>query len=144
VFYTDPVAANWVDENQSVSELVDDMKGGKVQLLVILGGNPVYDTPAELGFGLIMKEKVPLRIHHGLYQDETAQFCQWHINAAHYLEAWGDTRAYDGTTSIIQPRLLAAATGEAGGGDAGHTGEGQDGCASTGGRFRRLLASGGA
>jgi len=112
VFYTDPVAANWVDENQSVTELVDDMKGGKVQLLVILGGNPVYDTPAELGFGLIMKEKVPLRIHHGLYQDETAQFCQWHINAAHYLEAWGDTRAYDGTTSIIQPLIAPLYNGK--------------------------------
>ncbi|HET7748751.1 MAG TPA: TAT-variant-translocated molybdopterin oxidoreductase [Terriglobales bacterium] len=112
VFYTDPVAANWVDENQSVSELVDDMKAGKVQLLVILGGNPVYDTPAELGFGLIMKEKVPLRIHHGLYQDETAQFCQWHINAAHYLEAWGDTRAYDGTTSIIQPLIAPLYNGK--------------------------------
>jgi molybdopterin-containing oxidoreductase family iron-sulfur binding subunit len=112
VFYTDPVAANWVDENQSVTELVDDMKAGKVQLLVILGGNPVYDTPAELGFGLVMKEKVPLRIHHGLYQDETAQFCQWHINAAHYLEAWGDTRAYDGTTSIIQPLIAPLYNGK--------------------------------
>ncbi|HJT01938.1 MAG TPA: TAT-variant-translocated molybdopterin oxidoreductase [Terriglobales bacterium] len=112
VFYTDPVAANWVDENQSVTELVDDIKGGKVQLLVILGGNPVYDTPAELGFGLTMKEKVPLRIHHGLYQDETAQFCQWHINAAHYLEAWGDTRAYDGTTSIIQPLIAPLYNGK--------------------------------
>jgi molybdopterin-containing oxidoreductase family iron-sulfur binding subunit len=112
VFYSDPVAANWVDENQSVTELVDDIKGGKVQLLVILGGNPVYDTPAELGFGLTMKEKVPLRIHHGLYQDETAQFCQWHINAAHYLEAWGDTRAYDGTTSIIQPLIAPLYNGK--------------------------------
>jgi molybdopterin-containing oxidoreductase family iron-sulfur binding subunit len=112
VFYTDPVAANWVDENQSLTELVEDMKAGKVQLLVILGGNPVYDTPAELGFGLVMKEKVPLRIHHGLYQDETAQFCQWHINAAHYLEAWGDTRAYDGTTSIIQPLIAPLYNGK--------------------------------
>ncbi|HYL96448.1 MAG TPA: 4Fe-4S dicluster domain-containing protein, partial [Terriglobales bacterium] len=112
VFYTDPVAANWVDESQSVTELVEDMKGGRVQLLVILGGNPVYDTPAELGFGLVMKEKVPLRIHHGLYQDETAQFCQWHINAAHYLEAWGDTRAYDGTTSIIQPLIAPLYNGK--------------------------------
>ena len=112
VFYTDPVTANWVDESQSVSELVDDMKAGKVQLLVILGGNPVYDTPAELGFGLVMKEKVPLRIHHGLYQDETAQFCQWHINAAHYLEAWGDTRAYDGMASVIQPLIAPLYNGK--------------------------------
>jgi MoCo/4Fe-4S cofactor protein with predicted Tat translocation signal len=112
VFYTDAVAANPVDQNQSVSELVADMKAGQVQVLVILGGNPVYDTPAELGFGLIMKEKVPLRVHQGLYQDETARFCQWHINAAHYLEAWGDTRAYDGTASIIQPLIAPLYNGK--------------------------------
>ncbi|HEU5337156.1 MAG TPA: TAT-variant-translocated molybdopterin oxidoreductase [Terriglobales bacterium] len=112
VFYTQPVAANPVDQNQSINELVSDMQAGKVELLVIMGGNPVYDTPSELGFGLIMKEKVPLRVHHGLYQDETAAFCQWHINAAHYLEAWGDTRAYDGTVSIIQPLIAPLYNGK--------------------------------
>ena len=112
VFYTQTVAANPVDQSQSLNELVSDMQGGKVELLVILGGNPVYDTPSELGFGLIMKEKVPLRVHHGLYQDETAQLCQWHINAAHYLEAWGDTRAYDGTASIMQPLIAPLYNGK--------------------------------
>src|SRR5512146_96874 len=112
VFYSQAAAANPVDQNQSLDELVEDMKAGKVELLVILGGNPVYDTPSELGFGLIMKEKVPLRVHHGLYQDETAEFCQWHINAAHYLEAWGDTRANDGTVSIMQPLIAPLYNGK--------------------------------
>ena len=112
VFYSQAAAANPVDQNQSLNELVDDMKAGKVELLVILGGNPVYDTPSELGFGLIMKQKVPLRVHHGLYQDETAEFCQWHINGAHYLEAWGDTRANDGTVSITQPLIAPLYNGK--------------------------------
>jgi len=49
--------------------------------------------------------KVPLRVHHGLYQNETAELCQWHVNQAHELEAWGDARAFDGTVSILQPLI---------------------------------------
>ena len=48
---------------------------------------------------------IPLRVHLGLYQDETSQYCHWHINEAHYLESWGDARAYDGTVSIVQPLI---------------------------------------
>ena len=44
-------------------------------------------------------------MHLGLYQDETAELCQWHVNEAHYLESWGDGRAYDGTVSIVQPLI---------------------------------------
>src|SRR5262249_48696168 len=49
--------------------------------------------------------RVPLRIRLGLYDDETSALCHWHIPEAHYLEAWGDTRAFDGTTSIVQPLI---------------------------------------
>ena len=105
VFYTESVISNWVDENQSLRELIDDMQASKLDLLVILGGNPVYNTPADLNFAEVMKTRVPLRVHLGLYQDETAELCQWHINEAHYLEAWSDTRAYDGTVSIVQPLI---------------------------------------
>jgi len=113
VFYTDPVDANPVNQTESIKELVADMNAGKVGLLVILGGNPVYDAPADLQFGEVLKSgKVPLRIHHGLYQNETAELCQWHINAAHELESWGDARAYDGTVSIIQPLIAPLYNGK--------------------------------
>ncbi len=63
-------------------ELVADMRAGKVDLLVILGGNPVYDAPADLGFADALKNaNIPLRVHLGLYQNETAQLCHWHVNA---------------------------------------------------------------
>jgi molybdopterin-containing oxidoreductase family iron-sulfur binding subunit len=89
---------------ESLKDLVADMRAGKVDLLVILGGNPAYDAPADFGFADALKNtKIPLRVHLGLYQNETAELCQWHVNEAHYLEAWGDTRAYDGTASIVQP-----------------------------------------
>jgi molybdopterin-containing oxidoreductase family iron-sulfur binding subunit len=50
--------------------------------------------------------------------------CHWHVPAAHYLESWSDSRAFDGTASIVQPliaplyggrsvhELLAALLGE--------------------------------
>ncbi len=106
VFYTDPVDANPVNQTESLKDLVADMRGGKVDLLVILGGNPAYDAPADFGFAdALMNTNIPLRIHFGLYQNETAELCQWHVNEAHYLESWSDTRAYDGTVSIVQPLI---------------------------------------
>ena len=82
------------------------MKAGKVEMLVILGGNPVYDAPADFEFKDALKNSnTPLRIHLGLHNDETSEFCHWNVNEAHYLEAWGDTRAYDGTVSIVQPLI---------------------------------------
>ncbi len=41
----------------------------------------------------------------GLYHDETAELCHWHMPEAHYLESWGDVRAFDGTVSLIQPLI---------------------------------------
>jgi MoCo/4Fe-4S cofactor protein with predicted Tat translocation signal len=110
VIYTEPVEANPVDGIASLRELVSDMASGQVDLLLILGGNPVYDAPADLNFAEAML-KVPLRIHLSLYKDETSELCQWNIPEAHYLESWSDTRAYDGTVSIIQPLIAPLYSG---------------------------------
>jgi MoCo/4Fe-4S cofactor protein with predicted Tat translocation signal len=113
VFYSDPVDANPVNQTDSIKELVADMNGGKVDLLIILGGNPAYDAPADLNFADALKSnKVPLRVHYGLYQNETAELCQWHVPATHELESWGDARAYDGTVSIIQPLIAPLYNGK--------------------------------
>ena len=106
VFYSDPVLTYTGSHNDSLKELIADMQTGKVDMLVVLGGNPVYDAPADFGFKDALKNSnVPLRVHLGLHNDETAELCHWHLNEAHYLEAWGDTRAYDGTVSIVQPLI---------------------------------------
>src|SRR3984957_12027721 len=113
VFYSDPVDANPINQTDSVKDLVTDMHGGKVDLLIILGGNPAYDAPADLNFADVMTSgKVPMRVHLGLYQNETAELCQWHVNATHELESWGDARAYDGTESIIQPLMAPLYNGK--------------------------------
>jgi molybdopterin-containing oxidoreductase family iron-sulfur binding subunit len=80
------------------------MGQGKVDLLVILGGNPVFTAPADLRFADALA-KVGLRVHSGLYDDETSVQCHWHVPEAHYLESWSDARAFDGTTSLVQPLI---------------------------------------
>src|SRR5450755_2405961 len=113
VFYTDPVDANPVTQTESIKDLVADMRAGKVDLLVILGGNPVYDAPADLNFAdALTNSKIPLRVHYGLYQNETAELCQWHVNQTHELESWGDARAYDATVSIMQPLIAPLYNGK--------------------------------
>jgi MoCo/4Fe-4S cofactor protein with predicted Tat translocation signal len=105
VVHTDPLDPNSADDIESLHELVQDMDAGKVEMLVIVGGNPVYNAPVDFGFAQRMS-KVKLRIHMGLYGDETSELCQWHIPEAHFLESWSDARAYDGTVTVMQPLIL--------------------------------------
>ncbi len=104
VVYAAPVEYDQVDQTQSLTELARDMDAGQVDLLVIAGGNPVYDAPADLKFAERMS-KVKTRVHLSLFHDETSELCHWHIPESHYLETWSDTRAYDGTVTIIQPLI---------------------------------------
>jgi MoCo/4Fe-4S cofactor protein with predicted Tat translocation signal len=105
VFYTDPVEANSVDQTQSLRELVNDIDAGQVETLIIIGGNPAYNTPVDLRLDLNRLNKVKLRAHLNLYNNETSDICHWHIPATHYLESWGDARSYDGTVTIVQPLI---------------------------------------
>ena len=94
------------DQIASLRELVRDMNTGVVDTLIILGGNPVYDAPVDLEFAKVLaSDKVKLRVHLGLYADETAQLCHWHIPEAHCLESWSDILAFNGTASIQQPLI---------------------------------------
>ena len=104
VDYIVPVEIAPVNQLASLRELVTDMADGKVQMLIILGGNPVYNAPGDLDF-LDALKKVPLRAHLSPYVDETSEYCQWHVPELHYLETWGDARAFDGTVSLIQPLI---------------------------------------
>ncbi|MBP1648090.1 MAG: molybdopterin oxidoreductase, iron-sulfur binding subunit, partial [Bacteroidetes bacterium] len=104
VIHTDPVEARPENQLASLSALVSDMNAGKVDLLLMVGGNPVYDAPADQDFTKAMNN-VPLRVHLGLYDDETASQSHWHIPQAHPLETWSDARAFDGTVTIMQPLI---------------------------------------
>ena len=104
VTYIESIEVQPVSQMASLRDLANDLNADRVELLLVLGGNPVYDAPADLNFGAaLMKAKT--RVHSALYNDETAELCHWHVPAAHFLESWGDARAYDGTASILQPLI---------------------------------------
>jgi molybdopterin-containing oxidoreductase family iron-sulfur binding subunit len=104
IVFTDPVEAAPVEQAQSLQDLVRDMIAGQVDILIVLGGNPVFTAPADLNLRDAMA-KVPLRVHLSQHVDETSELCHWQIPEAHFLEAWSDARAYDGTASIVQPLI---------------------------------------
>lgn len=102
--HTEPIEANPANQGDSLRELVRDMEANAVQVLIMIGGNPVYTAPADLNFGSLLV-KSNFSAHLSLYDDETSALCRWHIPEAHYLESWSDVRAFDGTASIIQPLI---------------------------------------
>ena len=102
VYYPDPQPKR--PSHAAIETLVKRMESGGVSSLLILGGNPAYDAPANLKFAEAL-EKVPTSIHLALHEDETSQLCTWHLSRTHYLESWGDARTFDGTVSVVQPLI---------------------------------------
>jgi molybdopterin-containing oxidoreductase family iron-sulfur binding subunit len=111
VVYTDTVDAKPQIQTAALKELVGDMNAGKVDLLIILDSNPVYEAPADFEFAKAM-DKVQLRVQYGLYKDETYDHVHWHVNGTHYLEHWGDSRAFDGTVTLTQPLVAPLYNGK--------------------------------
>jgi molybdopterin-containing oxidoreductase family iron-sulfur binding subunit len=81
------------------------MAAGQVRRLAVLDCNPVYDAPADYAFEALAA-RVPISLHLGLSNDETARTCGWHVPMRHVLESWGDLRAYDGTVGLQQPATV--------------------------------------
>jgi MoCo/4Fe-4S cofactor protein with predicted Tat translocation signal len=104
VFYVEEEPGEPLSDVDALKRLTEEMNGGRVETLLILGGNPAYTAPADVPFGEALG-RVKESIHLSLYDDETSQRSVWHVNAAHYLESWGDARAWDGTISLIQPLI---------------------------------------
>ena len=104
LYYTDPVETQPANQLESLRSLCADLDAGRVDTLLILGGNPVYDAPHDFDFTAKLK-KARLAVHLSAYFDETSDYCQWHIPEAHYLESWSDVRAFDGTASVVQPLI---------------------------------------
>ena len=104
VTYTDPLEVNPTNNLESLRDLVNALNAGEVHTLIVIGANPVYSAPTDFKFAQAYV-KAPERIHSGLYVDETGELSNWHLPQAHFLESWGDTRAYDGTIGIVQPLI---------------------------------------
>lgn len=104
VRYVEPVKARPAPA-QSLRDLVQDINSNKVELLLILGGNPVYGAPADIPLAEALP-KVKRSVKLGLMEDETSKLCAWSVPESHSLEAWGDLRGRDGTATIVQPLIM--------------------------------------
>jgi Fe-S-cluster-containing dehydrogenase component/anaerobic selenocysteine-containing dehydrogenase len=104
LFHTPVADPEELDAVTDLKALTDAMAAGQVEALVILGGNPVYDAPADLAFADKLA-KVPLSMHSSLFVDETSEKCTWHLPRAHAYEAWGDERALDTSVAVRQPLI---------------------------------------
>ncbi|MEM9157758.1 MAG: TAT-variant-translocated molybdopterin oxidoreductase, partial [Verrucomicrobiota bacterium] len=96
-----------VGENKAndIAELAADISSGNIHTLIIAGGNPVYNAPADLGFGELIKS-VNNVVRLGYQNDETTAVANYHVVESHYLEAWGDGRTHYGTITAQQPMIL--------------------------------------
>jgi MoCo/4Fe-4S cofactor protein with predicted Tat translocation signal len=93
-----------VPSSGNLGSLVSAMDSGQVQALFILGANPVYSSSPTLGFAEALK-KVPFKAQLSTHDDETGAQCDWQLPLSHFLEAWGDGVAFDGTAAIQQPTI---------------------------------------
>ena len=89
----------------SLETLATAIRGGSVTTLIVLGGNPAYNAPADLDWSALQKA-VPEVIRYGYYADETSALAGTQVAATHYLESWGDARTVDGTIVPVQPMIL--------------------------------------
>lgn len=91
-------------QEPGVEDLAKELNAGKVESLIFLGTNPIYDAPRHLQFVDQIK-KAKVSIHLGQYVDETGSLCSWHLPQTHFLEHFADARSYDGHISLIQPLI---------------------------------------
>ncbi|HYZ72657.1 MAG TPA: 4Fe-4S dicluster domain-containing protein, partial [Chthoniobacterales bacterium] len=95
---------------KGLTELSQDLGSGQVEALIIVGGNPIFDAPADLEFERKLSQ-LRFTLHLSLFQDETSAACQWHVPENHFLESWSDAVGSDGTTSIVQPLIAPLFSG---------------------------------
>jgi molybdopterin-containing oxidoreductase family iron-sulfur binding subunit len=104
VVYTEDPEGDAPSSVDGLAAVTQAMNAGTVSTALVLGTNPVHDAPADLGFAAAFA-KVAQRVHLGHRYDETGRASTWHLPLAHYLESWGDARAWDGTLSAVQPLI---------------------------------------
>ncbi len=102
--------------DKTLKDLVGDMAVGRVSTLLVIGGNPVFNSPADLRFAEEL-QKVAKKFRLGLFFDHTSERCDWHLPLAHFLEGWGDTEAGDGSLCCVQPLLAPLNSGKSGSDD---------------------------
>jgi anaerobic selenocysteine-containing dehydrogenase len=99
------------------TQFVDSLAAGDIDTLFVIASNPAYSAPVDLDVARLLGDELKkpaakrkskkewLAVHMGLYFDETATLCHWHVPQSHFLETWSDATAYDGVANIVQPLI---------------------------------------
>ena len=90
--------------SSNINQLAGKIRSGTIRTLIILGGDPVYNTPADLNWPAL-QSSVPNTIHLAQLPNATSKQSTWSIPGTHYLESWGDALASDGSYLSIQPMI---------------------------------------
>ena len=99
------------EDSHGLQPLIDAIDGGRVEALVVVGGDPAYTASGDLDFARRLKS-VPTTAFVGWDTNHTARLCSWFCPELHFLESWGDARAFDGTPSVIQPLIRPLVDGK--------------------------------
>ena len=86
----------------ALAALADEMRAGKVEVLLVAGVNPVYDAPASLKFAEALA-KVPFVVSLNDRLDETSLLADFLAPASHPFECWGDAKLPKGLGAVQQP-----------------------------------------
>jgi len=85
----------------SIADLTAEMTRGDVETLIVIGGNPAYES-AEFAKAM---SNVEHRVRLSSYVDETSRLSTWHLPQSHQLESWGDGYSYNGVLTLRQPLI---------------------------------------
>ncbi|HMQ05673.1 MAG TPA: 4Fe-4S dicluster domain-containing protein [Saprospiraceae bacterium] len=88
----------------ALSRLVEEMKSGSVDALIILDANPVYDSGYGEEFSNAMAN-VKTTIACSFLPSETTTVCKYIAAIPHFLESWGDAHPKKGHYSLVQPTI---------------------------------------
>ncbi len=105
VFLSAPPEARPEGKVIDLKTLTTEMATGQIDVLLVLDVNAAYTAPVDVDFAKNVQKVKNLTLHFGTHTDETAVLCEWHVNAAHYLESWGDICGHDGTVALQQPLI---------------------------------------
>ena len=108
VFFRDLNFSNYSiirkNSRHSIKALAEDIQGDRIETLIMVGGDLLYNSPVDLDFRTLI-DKVDDKVHLSLFENQTNKMSDWRIPRKHYLEAWEDLQSIDGSVSIQQPLI---------------------------------------
>lgn len=87
-----------------LAEFINEVNKGEVGAVIFMDCNPVYDLPNSKTLTDALA-KVSLKVSLADRNDETASLCDVVAIGFTYLESWGDSNAYEGQYTIVQPTI---------------------------------------